>query len=111
MTAVVNESDSGVFIIPKRPTDTGRLKESRRKAQAGHLAATMTQAYSRAELAQLCFDMGVDYESLGGDEKRGKIQALVGHFYRRKTMDVFIGFLEGDRPKWVWRLNPDSEQE
>jgi hypothetical protein len=71
----------------------------------------MMQAYSRAELAQLCFDLGVDYESLDGNEKQGKIRALVLHFYRRKTMDVFAGFLEGDRPEWVWRLKPDSEQE
>lgn len=113
MTAVVSESESGIFIIPRRETDTGRLREEQQKELARHVAATMKRAYNEDELAQFCFDIGIDYESLSGDTKQAKIRSLVLGFYRQKTLDGpngFASFLEGDRPKYVWRLTPDGEQ-
>lgn len=109
ITAVVKESDSGVFVIPKRQTDTGKLRAENKHKQAAHTAVTMEQAYSEADLRTLSFDMGIDYESLPGEEKREKIRAIVGHFYRRNTLQIFIEFLEGDRPNWKWRVDEPKE--
>lgn len=106
ITAVVEEAGSDVFVIPKRKTETGKLREEQRKREAGHLLQTMDQAYSDNELHDLCFAWGIDYESISGDNKRAKIRSIIGHFYRRNTMQIFIDFLEGDRPDWSWR--PDD---
>lgn len=78
------------------------------------VADVMEQAYDESELRDLSFSMGIDYESIAGETRRNKVRSLVSHFFRRNTLDIFIDFLEGDRPNWRWRLeekeNPDGIQ-
>jgi hypothetical protein len=64
----------------------------------------MEHAYNLDELSGLCFAFQIDFESIPGETKQEKIRALVGHFYRRRPLQVFIEFLEGDRPNEVWRI-------
>jgi hypothetical protein len=73
----------------------------------------MERAYSLDEFMTLCFAFGLDFELIRGETKREKIRTFVGHFYRRRTLQVLIGLLESEeeRPNETWRLNPDSEQE
>ena len=104
----MNESDSGVLIIPRRQTDTGKLRQEQRVQAAVFVAGVMEQAYNEDELRDLCFSTGVDYESVAGDAKQGKVRSIVSHFFRRNTLDVFIDFLEGDRPNWQWRMEADQ---
>jgi len=85
-------------------TDTGELRERQRRRAAVYIAKAMEIAYSMDELHKLCYDMGIDCESIEGDTKQSKIRALVSHFYRRRTLRVFVEFLEGDRPNEVWRI-------
>jgi hypothetical protein len=108
VTAVVSEADSGVLIIPRKETDTGRLREERRVREAVFVANVMELAYDENELRDLCFEMGVDYESVSGTNKQGKVRSIVSHFFRRNTLDVFRDFLQGDRPNWSWQL-PEEE--
>lgn len=106
---IVNvESGSDVFAVPAK-TDTGKLREQRRREAAIYIAKTMDKVYSNDELYKLCYDMGIDCESIPGDTKQLKIRALVGHFYRRRTLRVFVEFLEGDRPNEVWRIKQEIE--
>lgn len=107
VTGIVSESKSGIFIIPKT-TDTGKLKDEQRQKQAGHLLATIDKAYNEDDLRELCMFWNLDYESISGANKRAKIVSLIGYFYRRNTMRVFVEFLEGDRPKWNWRFEETS---
>lgn len=97
------------MIIPRTKTDTGRLREERRVQEAVRVADVMEQAYDEEELRDLCFSMGIDYESVSGNTKQGKVRAIVSHFYRRDTLDIFVEFLEGDRPNRMWQLPPEGE--
>ena len=104
VTAVVNESESGIFIIPKRETDTGKLRDRRRKEQAAHLVRTMQQAYDLDDLRALCLDFGIDYDSIEGDTKKSKIISFVLHFYKNNTLEIITDFLAADRPNYNWRV-------
>jgi hypothetical protein len=103
VTAVVSESKSGIFIIPKT-TDTGKLRDEQRQKQAGHLVRTMLKAYDLEDLRALCFDFGIDYDSIDGDTKKNKIISFIMHFYKNDTLQIITEFLEGDREKWNWRV-------
>jgi hypothetical protein len=98
------EADSGVWVIPRPKTQTGELRERRRKEQATHLFATLKQAYSEDEFMELCFAFGIDYDSMPGEAKSRKMLAFVDHFYRHNQLEVITRFLGGDRPEWDWEL-------
>lgn len=104
VTAVVSESESGIFIIPKRETDTGKLRDRQRKEQAAHLVRQMQEAYDLDDLRALCFDFGIDYDSIEGDTKKNKIISFVLHFYKNNTLQIITDFLEADRPNHKWRV-------
>lgn len=104
VTAIVNESDSGIFIIPKRDTDTGKLRDKQRQEQAAHLVRTMLKAYDLDDLRALCFDFGIDYDSIEGDTKKSKIISFILHFYKNNTLQIITDFLEGDRENYNWRV-------
>ena len=110
VTAVVSESESGIFIIPRRETDTGKLREHRRKEQAAHLVKQMQKAYDLDDLRALCFDFGIDYDSIEGDTKKSKIISFVLHFYKNNTLQIITDFLAADRPNYNWRITGFSTQ-
>ena len=110
VTAVVSESESGIFIIPRRETDTGKLREHRRKEQAAHLVKQMQKAYDLDDLRALCFDFGIDYDSIEGDTKKSKIISFVLHFYKNNTLEIITDFLAADRPNYNWRIAGFSTQ-
>ena len=109
VTAVVSESESGIFIIPKRETDTGKLRDRRRKEQAAHLVRQMQRAYDLDDLRALCFDFGIDYDSIEGDTKKNKIISFVLHFYKNNTLQIITDFLAADRPNYKWDISTQVE--
>ena len=109
VTAVVNESESGIFIIPKRETDTGKLRDRQRKEQAAHLVRQMQEAYDSDDLRALCFDFGIDYDSIEGDTKKNKIISFVLHFYKNNTLQIITDFLAADRPNYKWDISTQVE--
>ena len=109
VTAVVNESESGIFIIPKRQTDTGKLRDRQRKEQAAHLVRQMQEAYDSDDLRALCFDFGIDYDSIEGDTKKSKIISFVLHFYKNNTLQIITDFLAADRPNYKWDISTQVE--
>ncbi len=46
------------------------------------LRALITRYFNDSELRDLCFDLGIDYENLGGDNKTAKARELVGYGLR-----------------------------
>ena len=109
VTAVVNESESGIFIIPKRQTDTGKLRDRQRKEQAAHLVRQMQEAYDSDDLRAFCFDFGIDYDSIEGDTKKNKIISFVLHFYKNNTLQIITDFLAADRPNYKWDISTQVE--
>jgi hypothetical protein len=62
------------------------------------LASTMNDD----ELETLCFDLGVDYENLKGDNKETKARELVLHCDRTSKIIELIGLCRAMRPNVVW---------
>jgi hypothetical protein len=50
------------------------------------------------ELRTLCFDIGLDYDSLEGGTKDGKIRELLSHVERRDKLAFLIECVKGQRP-------------
>lgn len=101
LETAVAELDSGKIVIPASKTDTGRLNEERRE-KARKTAKLILDTFNEAELIELCQDFDISYEDIEGETRREKVLHLVNYFYRRRTLEVFIHWLGGQRPHVAW---------
>jgi hypothetical protein len=62
----------------------------------------MTESYNLEELKDLCIDLGVDFENLGGEGKNGKIRELIAYLNRRGQLSKLIEKCRADRPDYPW---------
>lgn len=62
-----------------------------------HLRQVLTQYYSEGELRTMCFDMGIDYESVGGRGKAEKVVELVAYAQRYGRLDQFAAYVRQTR--------------
>jgi hypothetical protein len=60
--------------------------------------AVLVEYFDTAELQGLCFDLGVDYDSLAGDEKVSKARELITWFERHSDVAVLIEGIRRGRP-------------
>ena len=77
--------------LPGQP-DTYRAK----------LRMMIDKHFDRSELQTLCFDMGVDYDGLNGENKSDKARELVAYFQRRGTIRDLVAKCKVLRPKASW---------
>lgn len=63
-------------------------------------------AFSIEELVTLCFDLGVDYENLGGQGKEGKARELIAHLIRRDELAPLVQYCARKRPRYPWPQDP-----
>lgn len=70
------------------------------------LIQEIERKFSLDELKALCFDLGIDFDSLPGQAKLGKVQSLVEYVNRRGRLAELLDFLKFIRPEGSW---PDSE--
>jgi len=66
------------------------------------LRENLERFFSVEELRTLCFDLGVDFESIGGEGKGGKTRELVAHFLRRGNLPELIAAARRARPAVRW---------
>ena len=59
--------------------------------------------FNNEELRTLCFDLDVDYESLGGEGKEGKVRELLAWSKRNHHIPELITALTILRPNVAWR--------
>lgn len=52
--------------------------------------------YSTAELEQMAIDLGIDWEIIGGDNKKTKVRSLLLHLYRRNRIQDLIDLMQTD---------------
>ncbi|MCI0395743.1 MAG: response regulator [Chloroflexi bacterium] len=62
----------------------------------------IVERFSEGELRDLYFDLGVDYENLGGERKADKARELVVHFERRSRLPVLVEGCRRRRPNLPW---------
>ncbi len=66
------------------------------------LRQTLSSRLSEDELRSLCFDLGVDYENLGGEGKAGHARSLIGFFERRERLDELVAGCRSSLPDLPW---------
>jgi tetratricopeptide (TPR) repeat protein len=73
--------------------DRNRLADLRRM---------LTERFSERELRDLCFDLGVDYEILPGQDKADKARELIVHLERRDCIPQLVRIARQQRPDIPW---------
>ena len=58
--------------------------------------------FNKSELQTLCFDMGVDYDGLNGENKSDKARELVAYFERRGIIRDLVAKCKELRPNASW---------
>ncbi len=66
------------------------------------LRALMVEAFDDEELHDLCYDLGIDYETLAGPTKPSKVRELIEYFRRRDRLDELVNGSREKRPKVAW---------
>ncbi len=64
--------------------------------------------YSLDEVRTLCFELGVDYDNLPGEGKKGKARELILSESRRRGLDRLAALLWHDHPASFEREMPSS---
>ena len=69
---------------------------------AAKLRQLLSQLFSKEELAALCFDLGVDYNSLPGDGTTAKVVEIIEHFARVGRVKALVQLASTQRPQTDW---------
>jgi len=72
------------------------------------LRQLLTTHFDQGELQTLCFDLGVDYESLPGEGKADKARELVEYLERRDRIPECVELGKKLRPDIPWESLPDA---
>lgn len=67
------------------------------------LRQTVTRLFNEDELRTLCFDLGVDYDNVGGETKESKVRELIAYQYRRGQLRRLINTCAQYRADVRWR--------
>jgi hypothetical protein len=67
------------------------------KDQLAELRRFIIERYDLEELRTLCFDLGVDYDSLGGEGKAARARELVALMGRQGRLDDLVAALQASR--------------
>ncbi len=86
-----------------RKTDTEPVRDS-----LTELRKILDERFSEGELRTLCFDLGMDYDTLPGQGKADKARELLSYLERRKRIPELVQVGERVRPdiSWADTLHP-----
>lgn len=79
-------------------------------AEQNHLRTVLTQYFSEGELRTLCFELGIDYESLGGQGKAENARELVTHAIRHGRYAELTTLVQRDRPRVALQMTDSPPQ-
>lgn len=63
---------------------------------------TIDRLFNETELHNLCFDLGIDYETLGGENKSARARELVAYAQRHGLTSLLVDRCRALRPDWQW---------
>jgi Effector-associated domain 7 len=69
---------------------------------AAKLRQLLSQLFSKEELAALCFDLGVDYDSLPGDGTMAKVVEIIEYFSRAGRIKALVQLASTQRVQTDW---------
>lgn len=76
--------------------------------QLRQLRENLVEYFDLEELRTLCFDLGVDWDGLRGEEKTGKVTALLTSLDNTGRIPELVELCARLRPKVLWQKNPLS---
>jgi internalin A len=88
-------------ITRSRPAEADGHR-SREQLSASGLRQMLIEHFSNSELNDLCFDLGIDYESIKGQAKSDKARELIAHVRRHGRTDELIQLCRRLRPNANW---------
>ena len=72
------------------------------------LRQMLVQCLSESDLRDLCFDLGEDYENLGGSSKRDRARELVAHLNRRQRICELVEICHRKHSDLPWQKIQDT---
>ncbi len=66
------------------------------------LHQVLDRYFSLEEIRTICFDLRVEYDSLGGEGKSARIRELILHLARNERLPELIAYAARERPKVSW---------
>jgi internalin A len=66
------------------------------------LRQILVERFDWEELETLCYDLGIDFQSLKGDSKAGKARELIAYLSRRERLNDLITMGKVQRPDIIW---------
>ena len=77
--------------VVQGPADAARrISRGGQDPDVAELYQLLIQRFNLQELQDLCFDLGVDYEDLGGTGRKAKARELVQYMQRRGRLDALL---------------------
>ncbi len=67
--------------------------------------------FSEQDLRTLCFDLGIEYDDLSGDNRESKARELINRFKRRESMGELLSACSKSRPGAMWDKLAEATQE
>ncbi len=64
------------------------------------LRVAFDELFTDSELQNICFDLGIEWEELGGATKGDKARALVQYMEKRRRVPELVNQLDRYRPGW-----------
>lgn len=92
-TAPINRQDDA----PQPPPDPPATRDAQEVAPV-RLLALLDSAFDANELADLCFELGVDFENLAGGTKKSKARELILYCQRRARYAELVRRVRDARP-------------
>jgi hypothetical protein len=72
------------------------------QSQLVELNREINQVFSLDEIETLCFTMGIDFDSLGGEGRGAKIRELIEFCRRRGRDEELVARVRAERPQVAW---------
>lgn len=85
-----------------RPTTQPSSSVKRNRQLEASIARLVDEYFDDEELANLAYDVGLDYDGLNGEGKAARARAFVAHFGKRGLLDVLLKELGEERPNVEW---------
>ncbi|MEM7118258.1 MAG: hypothetical protein AAF614_37870 [Chloroflexota bacterium] len=70
--------------------------------ELAHLRQLMLEAFNQGEIRTLCFDLGIAYDDLSGENRAGKVRELIAHCQRNGQLEALIDLCARRRPHLAW---------
>lgn len=98
-TRLVNELNVEIPIDIKQISttiDTSKEKDSEYKLSA--IRDLLVKSFSESDLRLLCYDLGIDFDTIRGSSKNQKVIELLDYLERRSRTEELVTFLQRQRP-------------